>query len=319
MFKWLKRRLLALLCSAVLSAIVGAVYEQAADARDAKRFHTPGRLVDIGGGRKMSLDCRGAGLPAVILETGLGGLGITWKDVMKGVEPLTRVCSYDRAGYGYSDAGPLPRTSNLIAEDLEKLLAAANEKGPYILVGHSFGGMNIRVFNARNKQDVAGLIFVDSSHPEQFNRFPASVRRKQNIVNWVLRGVLPLNRIGVVRAALAWTSNYDDELTFRVTQPKFGQAYMSELDSLLESGRQTSAASPTLGDQPIIVLTAGKDGTGTPELYKMWREEFQPELVRMSTRSKQYVVEGSTHLIPIEKPQAVVDAIREMLAGIKQS
>ena len=89
----------ALLCSTVVFAVAGAIYQRVADARDARRFHPPGRLVEIGDGRKMNLDCRGVGPHTVILETGLGGPAVAWNEVMKDLEPLTRVCSYDRAGY----------------------------------------------------------------------------------------------------------------------------------------------------------------------------------------------------------------------------
>ena len=312
MFTWLRRALLALPCL----LLVGSLYQLVTSSRDASRFHTPGRMIDVGNGRRMSLDCKGAGSPTVILESGLGSPAILWNPVLNGVEPLTRVCAYDRAGYGYSDAGPSPRTTNAIVDDLEKLLAAAGEKGPYVLVGHSFGGFNIRVFQARHKQDVVGLIFVDSSHPEQDHRMPPGVLQKQRLLNTAAHILPVLLRVGVVRAALAWGKT-DEELTFLETQPKFAQAMLSELDAFPESGRQTAAASPILGDLPIIVLTAGKDGTGMPELYKKWREEFQPELVRLSSKSKQHIVEGATHLIPTEKPQAVIDAVREMLGDIK--
>ena len=297
--------------------VVGVVYQTAMSFRDARRFRAPGRMVDIGGGRRLNLDCHGTGSPTVILESGLGVPAVYWAEVVKGVEPLTRVCAYDRAGYGYSDSGPDPRTTNAIVSDLEKLLPAAGEKGPYILVGHSFGGFNIRVFTARHRSDVSGLIFVDSSHPEQTVRMPPQVKRKQDAINWAAQALPLLCRIGIVRAALGW-SNTSGELAFLESQPKWANAVISELNALPESGQQTRAVSPSFGDLPIIVLTAGKDGTGMPAMYKIWRSELQPELVRLSARGSQTIVEGATHMIPTEKPQAVVDAVREMLTGIKQ-
>lgn len=312
MFKWLRRALFALLSL----LLIGFIYQTAMQYRDEGRYHAPGRMVDIGGGRRLNLDCRGTGWPTVLLETGLGAQASSWNDVMKGVEPLTRVCAYDRAGYGYSDPGPDPRTTNEIVGDLEKLLGASGEKGPFVLVGHSLGGFTIRVFAARHQAEVKGLIFVDSSHPEQIQRMPESAKRTQNAVNLVMQGFPFLCRVGVVRVALAWTGSSGED-TYLQSQPKFAHASVSELNAFAESGRQTQAASPTFGDLPIIVLTAGKDGTHMTEMYKLWRNEWQPELVRLSARGSQTIVEDSTHLIPMEKPQAVVQAVREMLAGIK--
>jgi pimeloyl-ACP methyl ester carboxylesterase len=317
MLRWLKRAMWALLAIFVIGSSAGYLYQNAATARDAARYHPQGRMIDIGGGRRLNIDCQGAGSPTVILESGLGVPSALWADVVKGVAPLTRVCRYDRAGYGYSDAGPMPRTTNAIVEDLEKLLSGAGEKAPYLLVGHSFGGFTIRVFTARHRGDVVGLIFVDSSHPEQTQRMPSNVKRKQAALNWVSQGIPWLSRIGVVRAAYVWTGT-PGENTYLESQPKYTRAVISELTSLDESSTQTRAAGSSFGDLPLTVLTAGRDGTGDPAMYALWRNQLQPELAHLSARGRQLIVEDSTHMIPLQKPQAIVDAVREMLANLKQ-
>src|SRR5882724_9786313 len=119
MLKWLKRGTWALLAMLVLASITGFIYQTVTLARDTARYHPPGRLIDVGGGRRLHLDCRGTGSPIVVLESGLGSPSLLWEDVFKGVAPLTRVCGYDHAGYGYSDPGPEPRTVNAIVDDLE--------------------------------------------------------------------------------------------------------------------------------------------------------------------------------------------------------
>lgn len=316
MLRWLKRALWTLLAMCAIASLAGWTYQNVASSRDAKRFPPPGRMIDIGGGRRLNLQCQGAGSPVVILESGLGVPSSGWAGVVDGVKPLTRVCTYDRAGYGYSDAGPIPRTTDAIVRDLEKLLVAANEKGPYILVGHSFGGFTIRVFAARHRSDVVGLIFVDSSHPEQAQRMPAAVRRKQVMLNWASQAIPWLCRIGVVRAAYTWTGS-PPENVYLESQPKYMSAVMSELNSFEVSSAQTRAAGGSFGDLPIIVLTAGKAGASDPALYALWRNQLQPELVHLSTKGKQAIVEGATHMIPAEKPQAVAAAVHEMLDRLK--
>jgi pimeloyl-ACP methyl ester carboxylesterase len=146
---------------------------------------------------------------------------------------------------------------------------------------------------------------------------PASMKQKQSRLGWITRFIPFLTRIGVVRAALTWEGT-PGELTYLESQPKFADAMLSELNSIEESGAQTKAESPSLGDLPIIVLTAGVDGTGDPAMADLWRNQLQPELVRLSTKGKQITVEGSTHMIPTEKPQAIVDAVREMLETLQR-
>ena len=232
--------------------------------------------------------------------------------------PSPGYAPYDRAGYGYSDAGPLPRTTNVIVDDLERLLAAAGEHGPYVLAGHSFGGFTVRVFAARHRALVQGMVLVDSSHPEQVRRMPQNVRRRQDTVNAVSQALPILCRVGIVRAALT-AFGASPELAYLESQPGFAHAYLSELNALSESGAQVMAAATSFGDLPLTVLTAGKEGAGSmPEMYALWRNELQPELVKLSTTGRQIIVNDSTHLIPMEKPRAVIEAVRDMLAGIKQ-
>jgi len=155
----------------VVLAAAGFLYENISEARD-RRFHPmPGQLVDVGG-YKMHIDCRGTGSPTVILESGLGDSYISWHKVQPRIAQFTRVCSYDRAGLGYSDASPRPRTSRDIAEELHTLLRNAGITGPLILVGHSMGGFDVRLFTSLYRNDVVGMVLVDSSHPEQQKRLP---------------------------------------------------------------------------------------------------------------------------------------------------
>lgn len=134
-------------------------------------YTAPSRLVDVDHGRRMNIYCTGSGTPTVILDSGLGDSTISWAMVQPKISARTKTCSYDRAGLGYSDASSRPSTVGNIVDDLQALLKAADVPPPYVLVGHSAAGMNIRVFADRYPEEVAGLVPVDSSHEDQAPRF----------------------------------------------------------------------------------------------------------------------------------------------------
>ena len=138
----------------------------------------PGRRFDVGG-YKMHMDCAGEGTPTVILDSGLGDSYVSWRKVQPEIAKFTRVCSYDRAGIGYSDSSSQPRTSKVIAGELHALLQAAGVPPPYVLVGHSMGGYDVRVFASIYRNEVAGMVLVDASHPDQENRFPPELKNME--------------------------------------------------------------------------------------------------------------------------------------------
>jgi len=144
-WRWLKRAVLMLIALALLLGLAGITYQAACTARDARRFPPPGRLVNVDGHR-LHAYCTGEGSPTVILEAGWSDCWLNWHLVQPEVAKFTRVCSYDRAGMGWSDAGPYPRTSGQIVREMHALLSNAGIPGPYVLVGHSFGGFNVRLF-----------------------------------------------------------------------------------------------------------------------------------------------------------------------------
>ena len=130
-----------------------------------ERNPAPGEMVVVDG-RRMHLLCQGQGSPAVILESGMPGTSLGWASVIEDIASFARVCAYDRAGYGWSEAGPEPRTISNIARELRGLLRTAKVGPPYVLVGHSFGGLIVQVYASRFPDEVAGMVLVDSAHPE---------------------------------------------------------------------------------------------------------------------------------------------------------
>jgi len=153
-FKWL-------IMSMALIVLAGAVFQFSMTLWESHLYPPPGKLVDIGGLR-LHINCTGAGSPTVIMEAGPNDSSVIWQLVQPEISRFTRVCSYDRAGFGWSDAPNEPRTSINIANELERLLTRAAVPGPYVLVGHDFGTLDLRVFAARHRQQVAGMVFVDS-------------------------------------------------------------------------------------------------------------------------------------------------------------
>src|SRR6266581_6105799 len=181
---WRRTRRVLLVSALLLAllALTGFLYQSIASAQDASSYPAPGKLIDVGGYR-LHLDCTGTarlGSPTVILEAGSGNSSLPWSKVQPGVASFTRVCSYDRAGYGWSDNGPLPSTAGRMVAELHTLLARAGVAGPYVLVGHSYGGLIMQLYTYTYPQQVAGLVLVDSVHADQLVR---SLHLRQGAVN----------------------------------------------------------------------------------------------------------------------------------------
>ncbi len=312
----------------VCLAIAGALYEVMGRWRDARRFPQRGHLVQAGSIR-MNIDCSGHGSPTVILESGSGGPSVDWLMVQPEVAKFARVCSYDRAGYGWSDSGPEPRSSLQIAHELKQLLQAAGENGPYVLVGHSMGGYDIRVYTGLYPNDVVGMVLVDASHEDQELRAPESIRKwsQKNLKHpgWKkLKYFFQLHfgwaRLTADRDAPAfWPQAFREEEDFLTlpTKHEFTTIDEDQVFSTLSAAQVRSAGN--LGDRPLIVLTATRQDDIAPEIppkdaeaeEDLWVHQLQPELARLSTNGKQIVVDGS-HEIPTEHPEVVISAIHEV-------
>jgi pimeloyl-ACP methyl ester carboxylesterase len=186
MQRWIKRVFLALITVVALAGISSATYQAIASHCELAANPAPGQLVDVGGYR-IHIWCMGAGSPPVILDTGLGGSLLDWGFVQPEVAKFTRVCAYDRAGMGYSDLGPSPRTSRRIAAELRELLDRIGISEPIVLVGASFGGFNIRMFASEYSGRSAGLVLVDAAHEDQGERYAAAGAPEEGI--WYARAV----------------------------------------------------------------------------------------------------------------------------------
>jgi len=340
LLRFVKRVLIGVVLLLVCAALAGAAYQAIANWRDARRFPQEGRLIALGAdfaGVSLNLNCMGQGSPTVILDSGLGVPAAGWDLVMPDVAKFARVCSYDRAGYGWSSAGQMPRTSGEIVKELHALLAASREKGPYVLVGHSFGGFNLRVYADKYPADVAGLVLVDTSHEDQEQLMPPSLRKlSQDQIKQLdsQKRLMPiLIFFGIARLTAGddgdgkLTKEFRDKMKYLQLQTKFIESAFSEIKSFSQSAEEVRRTG-NLGDRPLVVLTAGKDleakdlpkgvsVEGMREFRKTWVNDLQVRQTRLSTRGKQIVVPDSTHMIPMERPDAVVNAIREVCDSVK--
>src|SRR5260370_13173632 len=201
---WVRARRAGLGIISVLALLifVGAAWQYVGNRRDLRNYPPPGQLVDIGGHR-LHLWCVGIGYPVVVMDAGLGGSSLDWSRVQPQVAKSTRVCSYDRAGMGWSDAGTRPRTGMRIAGELHALLRAANVPGPYGLLGHSSGGLHVRLFSSTYPEDVAGMVLVDAAHEDASRRMPAEAGA-QGDSSFVLYLHAFLTAVGYARITNVW-------------------------------------------------------------------------------------------------------------------
>jgi pimeloyl-ACP methyl ester carboxylesterase len=301
MRRWTIRVLVGVSSLIVATALAGASYQWLATRKDLALTPPPGHLVDVGGHR-LHLWCTGNGAPAVILDTGLGGSSAGWGFVQPEVARFTRVCSYDRAGMGYSDPGPSPRTARRIAGELAELLARSRMAGPVVLVGASIAGLDIRVFASDHPERAAGLVLVDASHEDQAHEVPP-----------MARFVPLLSTIGVLRLLGVSFGERVESLPPSVRQyaraTRFRaagyQAAADELIHIRESASEVRSSRRKLSI-PVLVVTGGR---GADE---NWRQ-LQQDQASLSERGCLIVAQQSGHVVAVDQPDVVVDAIRTVV------
>jgi pimeloyl-ACP methyl ester carboxylesterase len=305
MWRWTMRMFVVLGALLIVAALSGATYQWLATRQELAATPPPGRLVDVGGYR-LHLWCTGDGAPAVILDTGLGGSSAGWGFVQPEVARFTRVCSYDRAGMGYSDPGPSPRTARRLASELDELLARSGIGGPVVLVGASIAGFHVRVFASDHPERAAGLVLVDASHEDDAHEVPR-----------MARFVPLLSTIGVLRLFGVSFGQRIESLAPSVRQ--FAQAtrfraagYQAAADEIIhirESAEEVRSSRRKL-TIPVLVVTGAR---GADE---NWRQ-LQRDQASLSERGCLMIAQESGHVVPIDQPDIVVDAIRTVVAAAR--
>jgi pimeloyl-ACP methyl ester carboxylesterase len=267
-----------------------------------------GELIDVGG-HMLYIQCQGDGLPVVVLDSGLGGASSDWRDVQPKLAMSNRTCIYDRAGYGRSDSGPLPRTSGRIAAELRTLLLRAGLPPPYLLVGHSFGGFNARMFAGLFPQETAGVVLVDSPHEDQAEAL---------LEHGILGLMDPTGWLGTVSSA-DLLSSLPAELAGIAElfgpQTKTWYVILNEA-AAFDASRRELQATPMPSDIPLGVLMHGRrifpGGPLGEGLEREWLHANR-ELARAQERSLFAIAPQSGHLIHAEQPELIVEMVRKVL------
>lgn len=297
-----------------LVAATGAAYETVAGAGDATAYPPAGRLVDVGG-YKMHLDCRGGGLPTVVLDAGLGGASLDWALVQPELAHATTVCSYDRAGMGWSEPGPAQRSPAHIADELHQLLQQGGVAGPYILVGHSLAGKNIRMFAHAYPSEVAGMVLVDARSEivdatADMKGFALALEGQATVYSLARRfGIARLFGAGLVGEPLV-PAALATEMVLTQTQPNAIAETTAE--GLSRSADDEVLATTDLGALPLVVIAAGESMRNLAN----W-PEAQRAMAKLSTKGQLVVAETSQHGIHIAQPKVVVDAINDVITQVR--
>jgi pimeloyl-ACP methyl ester carboxylesterase len=302
-------------------AITGMIYQTAATESDQRKYPAPGELVNVGG-YKMHIYCMGEGSPTIILDHVGGGSSMDWALIQPKLAEQTRVCAYDRAGFGWSDYNPAPRTLEQQVNELHGLLEGANEKGPYIFVGHSYGARVGRVFAARYPEAVVGMVLMDAGFLYDDPRYPAETLSEFESENNMIRTARWLAPFGLVRLLQPMMGNPTFDLpeevrlantSFAATS-RYWQALTSQTEALstvFQEERQVTS----LGDIPLLVLVSTEPDDAA---HKMWRQE-NVEMADLSTNGSHHIVEGATHMsLAYRKNDAQVctDGILEVLNAV---
>lgn len=306
----------------VAVAALGAAWEWRAEASDARAYPPPGRMVDVGGHR-LHLVCVGSGSPTVIIEAGLGDWSTAWSLVQPEVAKTTRTCTYDRAGSGWSDPGPQPRIASAFADDLHALLERADVPGPYVLVGHSMGGLTMQLFARDYASEVAGLVLVESMNSGAPPRPASEVGTPATLppaIGFLVRGVGHLGIARVLTVLGDPLASAPAELgpeaaaasAARGVLPSHLEAFADEFMGITE-GLALAAQVRSLGDLPVTVVTAGVKSADAA-----WPAK-QADLLRLSSRSRQMISEASGHNVHLDRPADATAAIVEMLGSIRSA
>ena len=322
---WIGRVFVALVGLVLLLALAGLVYQFIATRLAYQRYPAAGEMVAVAG-HDMQLHCTGEGKegPTVVMDAGLGGGMLDWQTVQPEVTKFARVCSYDRSGLGWSESGQKPRTSARIVEELHALLENAGEEGPYVLVGHSFGGANVQLYASEYPEEVAGMVLVDSA---------LDVRVLDEDLRDATANATPspltvkvLAPLGIPRLIASEVDSLPRQLAQErsaiYTGTRHLYAFSDESATINESIATATDAAPSLGDKPLIVLIAGArqyPGFTKEQAKRADKQinEFEASRQDLSENSKLVVAKNSAHYIQWDRPRLVVDAIRQVVEAAR--
>jgi pimeloyl-ACP methyl ester carboxylesterase len=315
----------------------GALYQYVGMKLDEQKYPPIGAMVDIDGYKLHMLE-QGKNYqgPTVIFDAGSGCCSIHWQLVAPEVAKFAHVVTYDRAGHGWSDPSPLVRTSENVVKELHTMLHNAQIPAPYILVGHSWGGLNVRLFASMYPDEIVGVVLVDSVHEEIYEKLPFSVSEYVNMfmMRWqtLFQSYLGISRLKSYfedddlheklknsSTFVSYPSDFLESMCFALhLSTKYIQALSDERLHAEESAQQLKKIGGFLHDKPLTVITPALSWpTEGDDFNKTW-QELQADLVTKSLRGKQIIAEKSDHMINLEQPEIIVQAIDDMIHELQE-
>jgi pimeloyl-ACP methyl ester carboxylesterase len=332
----------------VIVLVAGLIYQATASASDLKKYPPPGELYDVGDyrlhlyctGDASPANATGEGSPTVILEAGSGFPALTWYLVQKEVRGFSRVCSYDRPGYGWSDSASGPLSPAQVATDLHKLLETAGVPGPYILVGHSAGGYYIRAYVNQYPSEVVGMVLVDAAYEQQDRLYPPEFIKLMNNSAAMLPlcqimapfgGMRIMKILNALLPANLLPEDVEGAFLSTIHRTSYCKSMANETEAVA-SFRSHPDLPNSLGDLPLIVLSAGisadeeyaqmggaRSGISREVYAKVYEanQEMQKELASLSTHGQQVLATESGHLIHYTQPDLVIDAIHTIFEQVR--
>ena len=291
-----------------------------------------GELVNIGGYR-LHISCKGEGGPVVILDAGQGEAGSSWEAIQDEIARKTRVCVYDRAGLGWSDPSPRPRTARVMAEELHQLITESDIPTPFVLVGASLGGLNARVYAHLYPEEVAGLVLLDAAHEEQY--LPEAIQKAlkqmagmmsamdgyvQLILRSGLAALFPRLLPGGGTSGDAAAARSDKAL--RVAKPAYMKAALQEIKDVgLSHSEVREMKISGLGDIPILVIRHGKTQAqmmpAVTEVMEETNQRLQAKVAEQSPNARLIVAADSGHAIQLDQPALVIESIMELVGAVR--
>lgn len=326
------RIITGLILVVALLSVFGAVYEARAETAVAEQYPAPGELVDMNG-RTMHIHCIGTGSPTIILDAGQGGWSSDWANIMPQLSENNRVCAYDRAGYGWSEAAADDRSPQAAADDLAALLTAAQIEPPYVLVGFSHAGLAGRLFAAQHRDELAGLVLIDPATEFDSEIMSDELMRQQQSAVGMINGFNFAAKIGLLRAM--GTENMAGSAPFIGTDPAIPEVYYpfiahpqwwetsaQEFQSHLnEDHLATVREQGQIPNIPLIIIGSDVlDTTGNPAMDSLQavRHEKLSELAAQSNQGQFIVAEGSTHNILSDRPNVITDSVKSIIMTASQ-
>lgn len=320
-FRFTKKLSLGFLIIVALVVVIGFIYEQISREITDSKFPAKGEFVDVGD-HKLHYFKTGTGSPTVIFDSGLGEGVSSWSKIQNKVSKNISAISYDRAGISWSERGEDLKSSKQITADLNELLAKSKAQKPYIVVAHSLSGLTLRSYISEHKEDILGVIFVDVSHPDQLNRFPkVAGSLLESAPPWLINFA---NNIGVVRLLFKQTypnTEADDPINIRsnALKPKSISAIVDESLSFKSIANEATYID-TFGNIPLVVITGVSPDRFKYLQNKKLEEQFsniwfelQNDLLKLSNNSTHVLATKSGHLVQMEQPEVVLEAIKQMV------